>query len=245
MSEPHTDFIIEDLIKAPPEAIRARDIPALQEGLIASAKALQEVAFYEQAILWSARNPREAHEAVLARDVPGEDPSFPELRLATLAWIVRRLETVADESGKTVDEILYRTREVEAEQAASRLADKAREAEFRRDPGRWLSGASALAVPLLRAEGCWIADRDGEVVICTHPSSVCGRDAQQAVEAAYTRALRDEYRTVVVVGAPGLGGRIHLPDALERDLMEMHFEVVEIDAADVTGPAAPTGGRAA
>ncbi|QDI79110.1 hypothetical protein E8E01_01010 [Methylorubrum populi] len=206
---------------------------------------MQEVAFYEQAILWSARNPREAHEAVLARDVPGEDPSFPELRLATLAWIVRRLETVADESGKTVEEILYRTREIEAEQAANRVADKAREAAFRRDPGRWLKDATPLAVPMLRAEGCWIADRDGEVVLCTHASSVCGRDAQQAVEAAYTRALKDEYRTVVIVGAPGLGDRVKIPDAMERDLMEIEFEVVEIPSADVTGPAPTNGGRAA
>lgn len=240
MTEPCTDVNITELVARPASAISAREIEGLQAGLLTTTRILEEVAFYEQAMLWGRTDARAAHTAVLARDVPGVDPAFPEMRLATLVWLAKGIER---EEGAQPD-VRDLMREVEAEQAASRVADKAREAAFRRDPGRWLSGASALAVPLLRAEGCWIADRDGEVVLCTHASSVCGRDAQRAVEAAYDRALRDEYRTVVVVGAPGLGDRLALPDPLERDLMEMYFEVVEIPADDVTGPA-PTGGRAA
>ncbi|MEQ4598979.1 MAG: hypothetical protein ABN488_14545 [Methylobacteriaceae bacterium] len=240
MTEPCTDVNISELVARPASAISAREIEGLQAGLLTTTRILEEVAFYEQAMLWGRTDARAAHTAVLARDVPGVDPAFPEMRLATLVWLAKGIER---EEGAQPD-VRDLMREVEAEQAASRVADKAREAAFRRDPGRWLSGASALAVPLLRAEGCWIADRDGEVVLCTHASSVCGRDAQRAVEAAYDRALRDEYRTVFVVGAPGLGDRLALPDPLERDLMEMYFEVVEIPADDVTGPA-PTGGRAA
>ncbi|SFM03353.1 hypothetical protein [Methylorubrum salsuginis] len=241
MTEPNRDISIEALIASPPEAVTARDIPALQEGLIASAKFLEEAAFYEQAMLWGRTDARAAHAAILARDVPDVEPTFPELRLATLAWLT---QIIRREEGAPPD-VRDLMREVEAEQAASRVADKAREAAFRRDPGRWLKDATPLAVPMLRAEGCWIADRDGEVVLCTHASSVCNREAQRSVEAAYTRALRDEYRTVIVVGAPGLGDRVKIPDAMERDLMEVEFEVVEIPAADLTGPAAPTGGRAA
>ncbi len=240
MTEPCTDVNISELVARPASAISARDIPALQEGLIASAKFLEEVAFYEQAMLWGHTDARAAHTAILARDVPGVDPAFPEMRLATLAWLT---QIIRREEGAPPD-VRDLMREFEAEQAASRVSDKAREAAFRRDPGRWLSGASALAVPMLRAEGCWIADRDGEVILCTHASSVCNREAQRAVEAAYNRALRDEYRTVFIVGAPGLSDRVRLPDAMERDLMEIEFEIVEIASADVTGPA-PTGGRAA
>lgn len=241
MTEPKPDINISELVARPAATISAREIEGLQAGLLTTTRILEEVAFYEQAMLWGRTDARAAHTAVLARDVPGVDPAFPEMRLATLAFLVQMIQR---EEGAPPD-VRDLMREVEAEQAASRVADRAREAAFRRDPGRWLTGASALAVPMLRAEGCWIADRDGEVVLCTHASSVCGRDAQQAVEAAYTRALRDEYRTVVVVGAPGLGDRVTIPDALERDLMEMHFEIVEIDAADVTGPAPTNGGRAA
>ncbi|AMB45057.1 hypothetical protein [Methylobacterium sp. AMS5] len=240
MTEPCTDINISELVARPAAAISAREIEGLQAGLLTTTRILEEVAFYEQAVLWGRTDARAAHAAVLARDVPDREPTFPELRLATLAWLAQMIQR-SEGAPPDVRDLM---REVEEEQKANRVADKAREAAFRRDPGRWLKDATPFAVPMLRAEGCWIADRDGEVVLCTHASSVCGRDAQQAVEAAYTRALKDEYRTVIIIGAPGLGDRIQLPDALERDLMEIEFVVVEIDAADVTGPS-PTGGRAA
>lgn len=240
MTEPCTDVNISELVARPASAISAREIEGLQASLLTTTRILEEVAFYEQAMLWGRTDARAAHAAILARDVPGVDPAFPEMRLATLAWLT---QMVRREDGAPPD-VRDLMREVEAEQKASRIADKAREAAFRRDPGRWLKDAMPLAVPMLRAEGCWIADRDGDIVLCTHASSVCNREAQRAVEAAYTRALRDEYRTVFIIGAPGLADRVRLPDAMERDLMEIEFEVVEIDVADVTGPA-PTGGRAA
>ncbi len=242
MSEPCNDTSIEALLTRPAETISARDIPTLQKGLVTTSRLLEEVAFYEQAMAWGRTDARAAHAAILARDVPDQDPDFPEMRLATLAWLVQMIQR----EEKPVD-VRTLMREVEEKQAASRLIDKAREAAFRADPGRWLEDARPLDVPLLRPDGCWIAARDGEVILCTHASSVCSREAQAAVTRAYDRALRDEYRTVIIVGAPGLADRIELPDAMALDLMEIYFEVVEIPGADVTGPVAPSngGGRAA
>lgn len=240
MSEPKPDLNIEALLERQPGEMSSRDISTLKDGLLTTTRVLEEVAFYEQAMAWGRTDARAAHAAILARDVPDQEPAFPEMRLATLAWLVQMIQR----EEKPV-EIRDMMREVEQQQAASRLVDRAREAAFRADPGRWLDDARALDVPMLRANGCWIASRDGETLLCVHASSVCNREAQETVTKAYDRALRDDFRTVIIVGAPGLTDRIELPDPMTLDLMEIYFETVEIPGADVTGPAPTTGGRAA
>jgi hypothetical protein len=245
MSEPHTDVSIETLIQGPPEAIKVQDIPMLQKGLIASAKALEEVAFYEQAMGWARTSAREAHEAVLARDVPGEDPAFPELRLATLSWIVRCLEREAEATGQTVHEVRYLAREVEAETAARRLADRAREAAFKADPGRWLPGATRSPVTLFQPGGCWLAERDGEQMLCCHADASRPIEAQRTAVAAFDRACREGYWRVIVIGAPGLSNALWAQTELEVKMWQVEIEAVEIaiDATPVSP--APTGGRVA
>lgn len=243
MREPCTDDTIEALIARPPEAITARDIPMLQESLVASAAFLQEAGFYEQAIRWGSDDPHAAHAAVLARDLLGKEPAFPELRHATLTYLTKRMDRL---DGKPSTDVRDLYAEVQSEAASNSLLDRARAAEFRADPGRWLPGAYRSTATLLRPNGCWLAERDGETMLCLHADVRDPVGAQDAVVAAYKRACREGYWRVIVVGAPGLAEALRMPTEHELAMCQVDIECVEFEMTVRPRPgtgSAPIGGR--
>ena len=234
MSEPHTDISIDALLARPANSIEPTGVRRLQESLLAGAMVLAEVQAYEEAL--NMDDPAEGHAMILARE---EEPAFEMIRVAVLAtlaeWMKRSREA-------EVGEVRDLGREVTDEIHAHIELDRMREAAFRRDPGRFLPGATNSPVALFDAQGCWLVERAGD----PHPWLVTHaalRYAQADLNDAYEKAVRNGRFHLLVIGAPGLRDRLALP--IDGAITDTLVEVLEIDAADLTGPAAPTGGRAA
>ncbi len=234
-----SDNSIEALITRPPEAVTVTDIPLLQEGLVQSAKFLESAAFLEQAMAWGTTEPREAYEAVMARGDEGHP--FPELRFAVLTILLRSIERLNGKPAEPAPEVRDLLREVETEMRSSGLVDRARAAEFRSDPGVWLPGASRSNTRLLKPEGCWLIELDGEQLLCVHADSRDPVVAQDAVVAAYDKACREGWRELVVVGAPGVADAIKMPSEFEAEVLGVGITVVEFEMS--VGPRPGTGPR--
>lgn len=233
MSEPKADINISELLARPASAIEPTGVRRLQESLLAGAMAMAEIQAYEEAL--GMDDPAEGHAMIMARE---EEPAFEMVRVAVLAtlteWMKRNREA-------EVGEVRDLNREVTDEIHAHIELDRMREAAFRRSPGRFLPGATNSPVALFDAQGCWLVDRAGD----RHPWLVTHaalRYAQSDLNEAYDKAVRNGRFHLLVIGAPGLRDRLALPiDGIITDTL---VEILEIDAADLTGPA-PTGGRAA
>lgn len=233
MTEPKPDINISELLARPANSIEPTGVRRLQESLLAGAMVMAEIQAYEEAL--NMDDPAEGHAMIMARE---EEPAFEMIRVAVLAtlteWMKRNREA---EAGEVRD----LNREVTEEIAAYVEIDRMREAAFRRSPGRFLPGATNSPVALFDTQGCWLIERAGD----PHPWLVTHaalRYAQSDLNDAYDKAVRNGRFHLLVIGAPGLRDRLALPiDGIITDTL---VEILEIDAADLTGPA-PTGGRAA
>ncbi len=238
MHEPSTDVTMDTLIARAAESIEPLGVRRLQEGLLAAAMSLAEVQAYEEALAMN--DPVEANAMILARE---EEPTFEMLRASVLSTLYSRMKRREEIALKAAAEVRSLHGEVAEEVAEYIELDRMREASFRRDPGRYLPGATNSSVRLFDPAGCWLIDRAGEPYpwICSHAAL---RYAQSNLDDVYDRAVRNGRYHVLLIGAPGLKERIVLP--CMAAMAEIDIEILEIDVDDLTGPRGPNGsGRAA
>lgn len=227
MREPHTDDTTKPILDRLLESRQARDI----------ADFIEEIRAYDDAL--RASDPHAAHAALTQRAIDIE-PLFDEIRGAVMLRLLTRMHRVNEAAKGLV------TSDLTAPGAPDQRGlwdgdplygpdDAAREAAFKKDPGRWLTGATPSQTALFRGEGCWLVERGDRILLATYAVLSC---AQSDADECHEKALDDGWGGIVVVGPPGLKKVARIPHGAADSGISVEF--VEVDLGT-----APTGGRAA
>ncbi|MCG5246861.1 hypothetical protein LPC10_17760 [Methylorubrum sp. B1-46] len=217
----------------PPILTRLSENPAARE----FHDFIEEVRAYDDAL--RASDPHAAHAALTQRSLEIE-PLFDEIRGAVMLKLLTKMHRVTEaEKGKAAGDLT-------APGAPDQRGlwdgdplygpdDAAREAAFKRDPGRWLPGATPSATTLFRGEGCWLVERGDRILLATYAVLSC---AQSDADECHEKAVDDGWGGIVVVGPPGLAKVARVPHGAAETGITVEF--VEVDLGT-----APTSGRAA
>lgn len=222
MTEPQLNPNISKLISLPSEKLSGGQVSQLKMHLLNACAMLGETDLYEEAVKLAKRDPRAAHDMLLAQgDDPAFEAVFPTVRVCLLADIARRIEKAETQQVVETRDLLA---EVQAEACAGGPADQAREAAFRRDPARFLPGAMRSAVTLFRAPGFGMVRVDGIDVPWTYAAA--GKVRSDFAE-LYALVEDGKFAGGILAGPAAAANELALPD-------EYQFVVVELS----------TGGRA-
>lgn len=223
MTEPQLNPNISKLISLPSEKLSGGQVSQLKMHLLNACAMLGETDLYEEAAKLAKSDPRAAHDMILAQaDDPDFEPIFPTVRVCLLADIARRIEKAeAQQVVETRD--LYA--EVQAEACAGGPADQAREAAFRRDPARFLPGATRSAVTLFRAPGFGMIRLGGQDIPWTY--AAVGKVRSDFAE-LYALVEDGKFAGGILVGPASAEGEVSLPDG---------YRFVAVELATVGGAA--------
>ncbi|MBI1689502.1 hypothetical protein [Methylorubrum sp. DB1722] len=195
MSEPSHDNSIHALLARPSDSLSPRDISTLQEYLLLGASVLKECQAYEYAATIGVRDPAMGH-ALLEEYARENELAFPQVRNALLAQFASRPDAIVD----TIDFA-----------AAGGPTDRSREAAFRRDPGRWLPGATKSTVATFPGTGFGVVRYEGHDWLWTYAAA--GYAASDLAELA--DAVRDGgWFSGLLVGPPGIEREVVLRDGI-------------------------------
>ncbi|MCJ2074432.1 hypothetical protein MKK68_01985 [Methylobacterium sp. E-016] len=216
----NTDTSIDALLARPPEQLSGGEVTTISAALLNAVSLLEETQLYENAVSIGKRDAKAGHALLMKQgDLPDFEPAFPMVRLGLLAWFSSRMDVI---------EGVVETRDLLAVVNADLPggpADRAREAAFRREPGRFLPGATRSAVTLFRAPGFAMIRLDDVDLPWTYAAVGKGRS-----DFAELYAVVEEggYQGGVLVGPAAVAEEVSLPEG---------YEFVAVDLSN--------GGRAA
>lgn len=203
MTEPQTDTSIEALLARPSEGLSGVEVFKIERALLNAVGVMEEAQLYETAAALGKSDPAAAHALLVEQSYdPDFDPAYPMIRVALMAWLVGKMK--ASEVVETRD--LYA--EVQADVCAGGPQDRAREAAFRADPGRYLQGAGRSSVRLFRAPGFGMIRLDGVDLPWTYAAA--GKVRSDFSE-LYALVEDGGYQGGVLVGPPEAESEIALP----------------------------------
>lgn len=219
MTNPSNDTSINALLARPSAQMTGHEVFAVKTALLNAVSTLAEAQLYDDVSQVMKADPHSAHDMLLRQkeEDPDFEPAFPQIRLHLMLACVERMKSIES----TWDPI--------GEPAAGGPLDLAREAAFREDPGRWLPGATASDVVLLKSSGLGVVRYRGREHVWTYAAITQGDRAVQDINGFL------DFR-------PEFGGIIVGPSALEEDIdLPGDCLFVAVD----TGVEAPVTGGAA
>lgn len=199
MREPNTEPTINAILARPAASMSPHHVFEMKEHLRLAASAIAEAQLYDDIACAMLRDPHSAHDLLMRQgeEYPDSNYAFPKVRVALMeACVVRmkKVEATWDKPEPISDEDLL---------------DRAREDSFRQEPGRWLPGATASDVALLRApEFGVVRYRDREHVWIY--AALTQRDAKIRDLNSFL-VFRPEFGGILV-GPAGLARAIDMPD---------------------------------
>ncbi|MEE8629712.1 MULTISPECIES: hypothetical protein [Methylobacterium] len=125
-----TDISIVELLRTPPERMKARDIEGLTKALLASCQLMAECGLYEEAASLGRATPGAGLSLLHSMDL-GIELGFPLVRQALIEHLDNRASQEA-----------IRAAAGPAHEAPSAYDDARRQEAFKREPGRYILGAT-------------------------------------------------------------------------------------------------------
>lgn len=194
MSELLTRHNIAALIARPSEQMNGEVVHGVKNAVAR----LAEAQLYDDVACAMRRDPHSAHDLLLrqAEENPDAEFAFPKVRVALLEACVERMKMVEA------------TWDAMAEVAAGGPLDKAREAAWREEPGRWLPGATASDVVLLHASEFGVVRYLGREHVWIYATLTQGDDKIVALNSILD--MRPEFGGILV-GPSELAQEIDMP----------------------------------
>lgn len=199
MSELPNQSNISAILARPSAQMTGHEVHAVKAALLHSVGVLAEAQLYDDVANVMKRDAHAAHEMLLRQDQENRDGdwAFPQIRLALMLACVEKMkaaEATWDHPEAISDED---------------LRDKAREAAFREEPGRWLPGATVSDVVLLRSPEFGVVRYRGREHVWIY-AALTQRDARIRDLNSFL-VFRPEFGGILV-GPAGPVREIDLPD---------------------------------